>query len=82
MNINELASLPLAQRMEAMQVLWNSMTQDEADKLVAIPAWHKSVVLERVNRHDAGQEPVLSWDEAKRSIRSAIEARKNPGSVQ
>jgi Putative addiction module component len=64
MNMAELTKLPLAQRIEAMEVLWDSLTHDDAYN--PSPAWHADILAERVREMEAGQ--TISWDEAKSLI--------------
>ena len=64
MDMTELTKLPLAQRLEAMEVLWDSLSHDESYD--PSPAWHAQVLSERVKEIEAGQ--TMSWDEAKSRI--------------
>ena len=64
MNMAELSTLPLAQRLEAMEVLWASLTHDSAYD--PSPAWHKDLLAQRVSEIEAGQ--AASWAEAKPRI--------------
>ncbi len=36
----------------------------------SIPTWHWDVLAERLRRLDSGTEPVSSWEEAKKRIRT------------
>ncbi len=40
-----------------------------------MPVWHKQVLEERIARLDAGEEPLISWEEAKKKIRAQTETR-------
>jgi putative addiction module component (TIGR02574 family) len=64
MDMAELTKLPLAQRLEAMEVLWDSLTHDAAYD--PSPAWHADVLAERVREIEAGK--TMAWDEAKALI--------------
>jgi hypothetical protein len=64
MDMAELTKLPLAQRLEAMEVLWDSLTHDAAYD--PSPAWHGDVLAERVREIEAGK--TMAWDEAKALI--------------
>lgn len=68
MNMAELSSLPLAQRLEAMEVLWESLTHDS--NYDPSPDWHADVLAPRVREIEAGQ--AKDWTEAK--VRIAAEA--------
>lgn len=41
----------------------------------AVPAWHQEVLAERLNRLDSGEEPLSTWQEAKKRIREQTEGR-------
>ena len=64
MDMAELAKLPLAQRIEAMDVLWDSLTHDEAYDFS--PAWHADLLADRVREIEDGK--TMPWDEAKAKI--------------
>lgn len=64
MDMAELTKLPLAQRLEAMEVLWDSLTHDAAYN--PSPAWHADILAERVLEIEAGK--TMAWDEAKALI--------------
>ena len=74
MNMTELAQLPLADRLQAMEILWASLAHDAAPD--PSPAWHEEIVAHRIARLEAGQETLQPWDEAKKDIRARIDARK------
>lgn len=64
MDMAELTKLPLAQRIEAMEVLWDSLTHDEAYD--PSPAWHADLLADRVREIEDGK--TMPWDEAKALI--------------
>lgn len=64
MNMLELATLSLPQRLQAMEVLWESLTRDAAYD--PSPAWHADVLSERVREIDAGT--ATDWAQAKTRI--------------
>jgi Putative addiction module component len=64
MNMLELSTLPLPQRLQAMEVLWESLTHDTAYD--PSPAWHADVLSERVREIDAGA--ANDWPQAKTRI--------------
>jgi hypothetical protein len=81
MNISELARMPLADRLQAMEILWASLSHDSSHD--PSPTWHEAVVEQRMARLDAGSEPLQDWNEAKNDIRARIEARQaKQGSLQ
>ena len=72
MSNNEIASLPIVQRLQMMEVLWNSLSDESAD-ILDVPLWHRDVLAERLNKIDAGQEEISTWEEAKNRIRQQAE---------
>jgi len=50
-----------------MESLWDSICHEPAVAL-AIPEWHQDVLADRLARLDSGEEPVSTWDEAKKRI--------------
>lgn len=60
----ELSTLPLAQRLEAMEVLWESLSRDSAYD--PSPIWHADLLPQRVREIEAGQ--ATDWAEAKTRI--------------
>lgn len=60
--------MPLAQRLQAMEALWESLCKD-LDHGQIVPAWHQNVLGQRLEALNAGFEIVSPWDEAKDRIR-------------
>lgn len=73
MNMAELSRLPLAQRLEAMEVLWESLTHDS--NYDPSPEWHADVLAQRVREIEAGQ--ATDWTEAKDRILAQAARLKN-----
>ena len=73
-NTAELASLPLAQRLECMEVLWASLESD-ANQTNVVPNWHAEIVRQRLEAHNAG-EPATPWADAKLRLRAIAESQK------
>lgn len=64
----QIAELPLAEKIELMELLWESSCHEPL-VTQAIPDWHQAVLADRVARLDRGEEPVASWEDAKTRIR-------------
>ena len=71
-----LAQMTVAEKLQAMEVLWADLSERAADE--AVPAWHAEVLAERERRLAAGEERVLDWDEAKRQLRWELHEGQNP----
>ena len=72
MHTDHITNLPLAQRLQMMEALWDSLSRD-ASISAAIPEWHEKVLAQRAQRLDAGLEPISPWAEAKQRIREQTE---------
>ena len=64
----DVAELPVAEKLRMMESLWDSLSHD-VDGEAVIPTWHQTVLAERANRIDSGQESSSPWEEAKRRLR-------------
>lgn len=69
----ELVALPLADRLLAMEALWDSLCR-EPDSKYPTPDWHADVLHERNTALDTGKESTLPWGEAKARIREKAQA--------
>lgn len=72
MTLPELATLPLAERLRAMEMLWDSLSQDP--DFDPGPAWHAELLPARRAELEQGQHS--SWDEAKIRIRTVVEQHR------
>ena len=71
MSIAEVRQLPLAEKLQIMEAIWEDLrTQAEQ---VPVPAWHKELLDERRKAVEQGREEVLEWD----SIKHALGSRRN-----
>ncbi len=72
MNMAELTTLPLAERLQAMEVLWDSLCHD--DKFDPSPAWHADILVARLPELQKGQS--MDWTDAKGQIlASALQSK-------
>jgi putative addiction module component (TIGR02574 family) len=72
MHTDNITTLPLAQRLQMMESLWDSLCND-ANITTVIPAWHADVLAQRAQRLDAELEPISSWSDVKQRIREQTE---------
>jgi putative addiction module component (TIGR02574 family) len=70
----ELIKLPLADRLLAMEALWESLCR-EPDAPHATPSWHADVLHQRIAAMDRGDATATPWNEAKVRIREKAEGR-------
>ena len=72
---NDLIALPLPQRLQAMELLWSSLTLD-ADQPHIAPDWHKKIVIARAKELRSGATAVRSLEDAKLHIQKRIQQAK------
>jgi hypothetical protein len=68
-DLDTLTRLPLAERLAAMESLWDSLCRDETADLS--PDWHQAVLEGRLAERNSGQH--RDWDAAKRVLRTLTE---------
>lgn len=68
MHTAELVALPLVERLQAMEALWDSLCRDQAQAQV-VPTWHEEELSKRVAALDSGEEMTTPWEVAKERIR-------------
>lgn len=62
-----LASMTTAEKLQAMEQLWDDLCRDEQQ--VASPAWHGKVLAARAERVARGEGRFNDWEAAKERIR-------------
>ena len=70
----EIASMPIAAKLQLMESLWDSLCRETSGS-PDVPSWHGEVLAERIRRIDNGEEPVSPWADAKRRIREQTELK-------
>lgn len=65
-DLDALTRLPLAERLAAMESLWDSLCRDNAAHLS--PYWHRAVLETRLAEREAGRH--RDWETAKRDLQS------------
>jgi hypothetical protein len=56
-----------AEKLQAMEELWESLSQNE-DRLVS-PNWHADALEETRQNYEAGREQPVDWEAAKQGLR-------------
>lgn len=69
MTQGDLAKMPISEKIQLMESLWESLSNDPLAAEV-VPAWHGDVLAKRAVLLDQGQETVSAWDDAKQRIRN------------
>ena len=67
MQTSELLALPLAEHLQAMEGLWDSLCRDAPDSVLS-PAWHADVLDARAKALDSGADPTSAWADVKRTL--------------
>lgn len=63
MSISEIRQLPLNEKLQLMEALWDDLRRN-ADS-VLIPDWHKNLLDARRLAVEEGREQILDWDSIK-----------------
>lgn len=63
MNAIEIQQMSTTERLQAMEALWDSLTQNPSE--VESPDWHKSILAERRQKIEDGAAEFISLDELK-----------------
>ena len=71
MQLPDLASMPLAERLAAMEVLWESLSRDPAHD--PSPTWHADVLAQR--RGELERCDTLAWDDVKAKLRTLADTK-------
>ena len=66
MSIAEIKGLPLHEKLQLMEALWEDL-RSNADA-VLVPQWHKDILDARRKAVADGTEKVLDWDEVKDTL--------------
>lgn len=68
MSIAEIKQLPLTEKLQIMEAIWDDL-RAQADQ-IPVPQWHKDLLDERRKAVEEGREEVLDWDSIKDSLGS------------
>jgi Putative addiction module component len=70
MQIDQLAHLPIATRLQAMEVIWDSFSYGRSAQSDVVPSWHQDVLSQRMERLRSGAEITMPWQQAKAQLRA------------
>lgn len=68
----EIETMPVVERMQLMELLWNSMCSEKPEVL-DVPLWHRDILATRLQKLNTGEEHVSDWVEAKKRILTQAE---------
>lgn len=63
MNINDLKKMSVVERLQAMEILWDSMLYEDGE--LVTPEWHESILVERKRKIAHGSAEYISLAELK-----------------
>lgn len=58
------------EKLRLMEDLWQDLAG--GNSLIAPPAWHDEILLERERLTESGRETPVEWEEAKRRLREEL----------
>jgi len=67
MNINDVKKMSKAERLQAMERLWDSLLYENGE--IETPEWHAKVLTERKKRIENGSAEFISLSDLKKSQR-------------
>jgi putative addiction module component (TIGR02574 family) len=70
MSIAEVKQLPLAEKLQIMEAIWEDL-RARAEQ-VPVPQWHRDLLDERRKAVKDGREELLDWD----SVKNALPSRR------
>ena len=68
--IHDLKSLPVAQRLEVVEAIWNSIAEDPTP--VALSKEQQAELDRRLEAYKANPEDVLTWDQVLEQLRGRL----------
>ncbi len=67
MSIAEIKKMTTAERLQAMENLWEALCEDEGN--LESPAWHEKILEERRRRIESGEATFYTLDQLKERLR-------------
>ncbi|MFZ2632792.1 MAG: addiction module protein [Desulfosalsimonadaceae bacterium] len=67
-NAINIKHLSREEKLRVMEAIWEDLSNGEEP--VESPDWHKDALLETQQRLDSGQEKIVDWQDAKKTIQS------------
>ncbi|MDR3569423.1 MAG: addiction module protein [Syntrophobacteraceae bacterium] len=68
MNVLEIKKMSRIERLQAIEALWNSLLDEEAE--VVSPEWHRDILEERKRKIESGQAEFISLERLRGSRKS------------
>ncbi len=68
MTISEIKNLPLNEKLQIMEALWEDLRSRTEG--IPVPDWHKSLLDSRRKAVEEGREAIHDWDQVKNALGS------------
>ncbi|NBW55362.1 MAG: hypothetical protein EBR42_08680 [Betaproteobacteria bacterium] len=68
MPLEDLIKLSPEERVNAMEVLWRSLSSDAELHQGLVPKWHQQILASRLQQLRAGHETTVPWEQAKERL--------------
>ncbi len=68
MNIQEIKKMSKIERLQAMEALWDSLIDEEAE--IESPEWHQDILEERKRKIESGEAEFISLEELRATRKS------------
>ena len=66
--LERLLDLPVEERLEIAQLLWNSVEPEDEIRFLSIPDWQRRILEERLEDLDRNPNDGQPWDEVKKEL--------------
>lgn len=66
MTMAEVEKMSMAERLEAIELLWNSLATSEEN--ISSPDWHAAILKERIAEIEGGQTELLTLEQLRRRL--------------
>lgn len=66
--IQKLLELPVDERMELAQILWESVEPEDETRFLSIPDWQRRILTERLANIERNPNDEQSWEEVKAEL--------------
>lgn len=71
----DIRAMPLAEKLEVMEMLWESLSSHEED--LEVPQWHQDLLDKRERSIESGEAKFIPWELAKQQIRALAHESRN-----
>lgn len=80
MDTREIKRMSRAERLAAMEALWESLVEEEGE--IESPDWHREILEERKQKIESGKAEFISLEKLRASRRSSVGAGFKPACTE